>query len=176
MSDSRFYLIFLWIILSLIGLSTCRTSITENQRRISIIAYQKAYAIIKDSILLKLNINNNRLLVKEELISFGNYAQFFQAELTNKQQFSINELLFDSLLVARVADLSHIGANRKKNNSILFFSEQKKSYFFAEIFLKTNRTQFTFSERPLFGTTIVFLFKTENDDVKYIKSREIIYN
>lgn len=177
MSDFRFVQLGSWIISCLLGLSSCKTLTMENPKNNSGIVYQKAYSIAKDS-LLHLSKNGKKigLFVKKEVVSFGNYAQFFQNELTENYYFSRQELLFDSLLVAKVRSLTKIGDKQKESTSILFFSEFKKGYFFAELFLDSKPTHFSFAERPAFGKSLMFLFKIKNEEVHCVKFSELFYN
>lgn len=138
--------------------------------------YEKAYDnILKNKELIKETLDFQKLRVSKEIISFGNYAQIFENELLDSSNFSIQEILFDSLIVNVNHKLRKIGS-RKKTEKIVFFSDVKKGLFFAEFFSDFPSNRSRFKERPDFGESHVFLFEISGENLSLIDSKVLVYN
>lgn len=175
MSNFNFQILFISIIFIAVSLTACKVATSQvSETQFSI--YKKAYnTILNNKELMKGTANSQMPKVSREIISFGNYAQFFEDELLNSSNFSVQEMLFDSLIVGVNYKLENIGSSRG-TKAVLFFSNLKKGFFFAEFFSDFPGNRFRFEERPNFGESRVFLFEVNGKDLLLIDSKALAYN
>lgn len=165
------------LIFPLLGVfSSCQVT-NKNLLESELLPYKLAYSfLVNNHQVFTENADPQNIRVKNEILRFENYTHYFRDDLMkNSGLFSSEEMLFDSLVVKVDSRLGRMGSV-KGAKSILFFSEVKKDFFFAELLLNLSKTRFAFAARPNFGESYAFLFKRQGKEIMLVRARKLFYN
>lgn len=138
---------------------------------VEIVNYKKALTLVLSSNEFKeYGLSDNNYQVSSEIIRFSNFDSFFKYEL--------NKNITDEIFISEVIESKKqlLKLNRRKYGKVkIFFSEQKENVFFAEVFTDKKKN-IEYKNRPLFGSSKVYMFKNTNEKVFLITTKDIHYN
>lgn len=142
-----------------------------NHQDIEIVNYKKALSLVLSYNEFKeYGLSDKNYQVSSEIIRFSNFDSFFKDEL--------NKNIIDDIVINEVIESKKqlVKLNRRKCGKLkIFFSEQKENVFFAEVFTDKKKN-IEFKNRPLFGSSKVYMFKITNDEVLLITTKDMHYN
>lgn len=117
-----------------------------------------------------LNEYGKSFYVSDEILYYDLFSRFFKEELSQESVYDV----YASEIVNKKKEMLKL--NKKKCSKIkIFFSEIKGEYFFTEVFV-AKKKKLKYSERSIFGSSYVFLFKIENGNTILVKVNEFHYN
>lgn len=142
-----------------------------NHQDVEIVNYKKALLLVLSSNEFKeYGLSDKNYQVSSEIIRFSNFDRFFKDEL--------NKNITDDLVISEVFESKKqlLKLNIRKCGKIkIFFSEQKENVFFAEIFTDKKKN-IEYKNRPIFGSSKVYMFKITNKEIFLITTKDIHYN
>lgn len=117
----------------------------------------------------ELNINRENYQVSEQLVSFLSFSKFFKSTENLAVDFDTqNEIAF--------INKNLLYLNQKKYGKVkIFFSEQKNNVFFAEILLDKKK-KMLYSDRPAFGSSLLYMFTVSDNKVVLKEVKRMHYN
>ncbi|TAF63628.1 MAG: hypothetical protein EAZ55_13650 [Cytophagales bacterium] len=158
------YCIYIYSLLSFNNVFASKKSID------SLNYYNQAINIISDY-----SKHKHSVYVSSDVLSFVTLGVFFKEEVSFYLNLNENEYQNkDRYYVIKYNRLKLLGYKKRRRIKI-YFSEQKDNIFFAEV-INSPKNKLKYLERPYFGESNVFMFKIENNIVKLLKSKKILYN
>lgn len=133
--------------------------------------YHQALELVINSIEFKENKwRKKNCLVSSEIVSFSNFTPFFREELGNNFEYKI-----DTVEIVKIQD-ELLELNKKSDRKLkVFFSEQKNNLFFCEIFESKNK-DISYNKKPVFGSSIVYMFSKRNEKITLTAVKTLNYN
>lgn len=145
--------------------------IIMNHQDDEIINYKNALpSILNSNDFKEYGFGDKNYYISSEIISFSNFDRFFKEEL-NKN--TVDEAIVNEV-VRSEKELLKLNARRCSKIKI-FFSEQKENIFFAEVFI-SKRKNIKYEDRPIFGTSNIYMFKINNKKTSLITIKKMHYN
>lgn len=118
----------------------------------------------------KYDLNEKDYKVSSEVLMFSNFSRYFKEEL--KENF-VGEIVVNEI-AKQNQDLLKLNVHRCGNVKI-FFSEEKQNIFFAEVFVSKNKN-LKYKDRPVFGMSKVFMFRTTNEEITLVSIKDLHHN
>ncbi|WP_298116288.1 hypothetical protein [Flavobacterium sp.] len=142
-----------------------------NYQDIEIQNYKNALSLIFNSSEFRdYSLVNKNYYISSEIIFFSNIEIYFKDELKNNDE----NVILENEIVKINEDLVKLNKHRCGKIKI-FFSEQKNDVFFAEVFIHKKKN-INYKDRPIFGSSKLYMFKVINKEVSIVVTKDIHYN
>jgi hypothetical protein len=147
------------------------TNTFVNHQDDEIFNYKKGLSLVLHSNdYKKYGLSDKNYQVSSEIIAFSNFDRFFKDELNKNIPVEIVE----NEVVKLRKELLNLNL-RKCGKVKVFFSEQRENIFFVEIFIDKKKN-IEYKQRPIFGSSKVYMFKIRNEEISLVAVKDMYYN
>ena len=115
-----------------------------------------------------------RHYVSPEILSFNALGMFFKEELKSYVDLDDKDVVPNIVVVDKEENMLEL-AESKRAKLKIYFSEMQDNVFFAEILVADRKVK-SYSDRPHFGKSYIYMFNVEDDIVNFVDVKEINYN